>query len=68
MEILKEKTMEIFNKLNQEWVDSIKDGEEKGEGLDLSRMFGKHSKLITDLDSCFREAKERMKKKKGFFR
>jgi len=65
MQELKKQTMEIINNINQEWVDSLREGEQKG-GIDLGEMFAKYSAQITKLDQAFREADERSPaKKKG---
>ena len=69
MNELKKKTMEVINAINQDWVDVLTEAAEKGEGVDLTEMMGKFSKQVSNLDSHFRDAEERIKtpNKKGFW-
>ena len=64
MDELKARTMEVINQVNQNWVDKLKEAEEKGEGLDLSNMMGLYSKEILRLYIFFRESEQRNKSKK----
>jgi len=68
MQELKSKTMSVITQINQDWVDALKEGE-KGDGVDLSEVFGKFSANVEKLDQAFREAMERLggKKKKGMW-
>ncbi len=62
MQELKKITMELMDKLNQNWREAIQKGEKEG-GIDFSVMFSKYSELVTKLDSAFRDAEERNKSK-----
>jgi len=65
---LKKNTLEVINRINQNWVDEIKSAEKEGNGIDLAEMFGKFSDQITKLEQNFRDAEERFKNpKKGRF-
>lgn len=67
MKELKTKVIEVIDKINNDWVEALKLGEEEDEGIDLTQMFGKFSNNMKELDQYFREAEERQKKKKGIF-
>ena len=68
MEELKSKVMEVLNGVNQIWVNALKKAEEKGEGVDLTEIFGDFSVLNSKLDQYFREAKARnINKNRSFF-
>ena len=67
MDELKKKTLETINKINNNWVNAIKEAEEKNSGvLDLSVIMGSFSECLTELDKYFIEAKQRQKRKKGW--
>ena len=69
MNELKKQTMDVINQINQDWVESLKDAEREGKGIDLSEMMGKFSENIKKLDQHFRDANERIKpKKKGWMK
>jgi len=69
MHELKTRVINVIDKINQSWVESLKTAEEKEQGVDLSEMMSKFSEHIKELDKYFLEAQERLKgsKKKGFF-
>ncbi len=68
MNELKLRVMEIIDCVNQDWVNSLKEAEKTKQGVDLTEIMGKFSKNIVKLDGFFKEAEERVgKKKKGIF-
>jgi hypothetical protein len=52
--------MEVIDGINDDWVKTLKEAEEKGTGVDLSEMMGKFSNNIRRLDQYFSEARERV--------
>jgi len=63
---LRKNTIDVVNRINQNWVDEIKSAEKDDRGLDLSDMFGKFSDQMTKLEQHFRDADIRVKQpKKG---
>ena len=64
MHQLKGEVTDIVNRLNSEWVNAIRNGEEN-DGIDLGDMFSKFSDLTKELDNKFIEATQRIKKSKG---
>jgi len=60
--------MDVINQVNQDWKQAIKQAEETGEGVDFSNLFASYSQNLVDLDQAFAEFKERLTKKKGFFK
>jgi hypothetical protein len=68
MDILEEKTNDLMDELNQEWVNTFNAAIEKGE-VDMSGMFAKYSQIQNKLKKEFLHAKERSfkQKKKGVF-
>ena len=66
---LRKNTIEVVNRINQNWVDEITSAEKDERGIDLSQMFGKFSDQITKLEQHFRDAEVRVKQpKKGWLR
>lgn len=64
---LEKKINDIMNRLNQIWIDALKEGQ-KGDGVDLSTVFSGYSQLVQEKDTAFLEAEVRSGKKKGFMR
>jgi len=67
MDELKDRVMDVVNKVNQNWVKAAETAERDGTGLDVMKVMGQFSENMKELDKCFMEARQRMKKKKGFF-
>jgi len=65
MEELKKQVMSLVDNVNQDWVNMLKDAEEKGEGVDLSTMMGKFSTRMKELDEHFRNANARFSVTQG---
>jgi hypothetical protein len=65
---LRKNTIEVVNRINQNWVDELKSADKEGRGIDLTEMFGKFSDQMTKLEQHFRDAETRIKNpKKGRF-
>ena len=68
---LKKRVNEIMKKLNNAWTSGIEEGQ-KGDGIDMTKIFQQYAELTQELDSAFLEAQIRIDKpktgaKKGFF-
>lgn len=70
MQELKQQVLDKMNRLNQAWIQTIREGEEKG-GIDLNEMFGVYSAIMLDLEQQFSTFQDRIsvgKKKKGWLK
>ncbi len=65
MQRLKTQVMEIIDAVNQNWVQAIKEADNKKEGINVTDVMGKFSKNIMLLDEVFKEAAGRNQKKPG---
>ena len=68
MEILKNKVLETIDKINQSWVNEIKEAEKNKKGLDITNVMSTYSKNLKELDFHFMECNQRKKKKGLFFK
>ena len=64
MEELKRKTMDVVDRVNQDWVEELQEAQKEGRWPDLTGLMGKFSNNIKNLDTYFREAEERIRGKK----
>lgn len=65
MQELKRNVLAVFEEVNNIWVAAIKEGVK--EGIDLTEVIGKVVSQMTELDSKFSDAMQRVvQKKKGW--
>lgn len=68
MHELKKQTLEVANRINQDWVNALLDAKKSNSPIDVTSIMGKFSENITKLDQHFRDAEIRLYgKKKGVF-
>lgn len=67
MQELKKEVIESLNKVNQAWVEAVKKAEKENDGLDLTEINGKYSKVMSELMIKFDEFAVRNKKNSKLF-
>lgn len=68
MKILRQNVIEEFNAMIQDVVEEIQQAEKKGDGLDITVLFGKQSGHYKNLNAFFDDAETRYTAKpKKFF-
>lgn len=67
---LKKNIMDALDKINQAWLECFEEAEKNGV-VDNKQVFSKYSKIVSEIDQKFIDAKirvEKNKKKRGFFK
>lgn len=66
---LKKQTIDIIDKINQDWVEEVRNSLKEGRKPRSTEMMGKFSESMKKLDEAFRNAEERIHPgKKGMFK